>query len=122
MGGWTPEMVDRIKYMIVTGGENVYAAEVENTLATHDAVAACAVIGVPDDVWGERVHAVIVPAGDDRPPVAKLRVFLKKLIAGYKAPHTVEYADALPMPGAGKTLKRPLRDRFSAPHPVPLPR
>ena len=55
-------VVDRIKDMIVTGGENVYSAEVENALAQHPAVAACAVIGVPDDEWGERVHAVVVPA------------------------------------------------------------
>ena len=53
-------IVDRIKDMIVTGGENVYSAEVENALAKHPAVASCAVIGVPDDEWGERVHAVVV--------------------------------------------------------------
>ena len=54
--------------MIVSGGENVYSVEVENALARHPAVAACAVIGVPDDEWGERVHAVVVPAGGATPP------------------------------------------------------
>ncbi|HTK68146.1 MAG TPA: long-chain fatty acid--CoA ligase [Pseudonocardia sp.] len=103
-------VVDRIKDMIVTGGENVYSVEVENALATHPAVASCAVIGVPDAGWGERVHAVVVLAGDvPAPDAEELREHVKNRIAGYKAPRTVEFVDALPLSGAGKVLKRELR-------------
>ena len=100
--------------MIVSGGENVYSVEVENALAKHPAVASCAVIGVPDDEWGERVHAVVVlvprPAGS--PTADELRAHVKEHIAGYKAPRTVEFVDALPLSGAGKVLKRELRARY----------
>ncbi|GAA2554314.1 AMP-binding enzyme [Pseudonocardia hydrocarbonoxydans] len=105
-------VVDRIKDMIVTGGENVYSAEVENVLAAHPAVAACAVIGVPDDEWGERVHAVVVLAPDATVTPEELREHCAGLVAGYKAPRSVEFLDALPVSPAGKVLKRELR----APH------
>jgi acyl-CoA synthetase (AMP-forming)/AMP-acid ligase II len=102
-------IVDRIKDMIISGGENVYSAEVENAVAQHPAVAACAVIGVPDDEWGERVHAVVVlkPGAEVTPD--ELRDHAKTLIAGYKAPRSFEFVDALPISGAGKVLKRELR-------------
>ncbi|WP_280482015.1 long-chain-fatty-acid--CoA ligase [Nocardia cyriacigeorgica] len=105
-------IVDRIKDMIITGGENVYSVEVENAVAAHPSVAACAVIGVPDDQWGERVHAVIV-----RQPGAELdenavREHCKSLIANYKIPRSVAFVDALPVSGAGKILKRELRKEF----------
>lgn len=111
-GGYMDErgyvfVVDRIKDMIVSGGENVYSAEVENALAKHPAVASCAVIGVPDDQWGERVHAVVVLAGAVSDE--ELRTFCRSHIAGYKIPRSVEFVDALPMSGAGKILKRELR-------------
>ena len=102
-------VVDRMKDMIVTGGENVYSAEVENALASHPAVALCAVIGVPDDKWGERVHAVVLLRPGARAGEEELRAHCKGLIAGYKAPRTVELRDALPISGAGKILKRELR-------------
>jgi acyl-CoA synthetase (AMP-forming)/AMP-acid ligase II len=104
-------VVDRIKDMIITGGENVYSAEVENALAAHPAVASCAVIGVPDDEWGERVHAVVVLAAGTSTTAPELRYHVKERIAGYKAPRTVEFVDALPISGAGKILKRELRAR-----------
>jgi acyl-CoA synthetase (AMP-forming)/AMP-acid ligase II len=85
-------VVDRIKDMIVTGGENVYSAEVEQAVAQHPAVASCAVIGIPDPEWAEEV-----------------REHCKTLIAGYKAPRSAEFIDALPVNGAGKVLKRDLR-------------
>jgi len=116
-GGYMDErgyvfLVDRIKDMIVSGGENVYSAEVENALATHPAVAQCAVIGVPDPELGERVHAVVVL----RPGVAatqeELRAHCKTLIAGYKTPRTSEIVDAMPISGAGKILKRELRAKY----------
>jgi acyl-CoA synthetase (AMP-forming)/AMP-acid ligase II len=102
-------VVDRIKDMIVSGGENVYSAEVENAVAQHPAVAACAVIGVPDEEWGERVHAVVVLAPGGSLAIEELREHTKDLIAGYKAPRSMEVVDALPLSGAGKVLKRELR-------------
>jgi acyl-CoA synthetase (AMP-forming)/AMP-acid ligase II len=104
-------VVDRIKDMIITGGENVYSAEVENALAAHPGVASCAVIGVPDDEWGERVHAVVVLAAGAEATADALRKHVKAQIAGYKAPRTVEFVDALPISGAGEVLKRELRAR-----------
>ncbi len=108
-------IVDRIKDMIVSGGENVYSVEVENALARHPAVATCAVIGVPDERWGERVHAVVVLAAGqaDHDDLAEdLREFCKTLIGGYKIPRSVEVVDALPVSAAGKVLKRELRAKF----------
>ncbi|GAA4815007.1 long-chain-fatty-acid--CoA ligase [Tomitella cavernea] len=107
-------IVDRIKDMIVTGGENVYSVEVEKALAQHPAVQSCAVIGLPDETYGERVHAVVVPTAPGAVSEAELREFCRERIAGYKTPRTVEFRDALPMSGAGKILKRELR-RSTAP-------
>ncbi len=104
-------VVDRIKDMIVSGGENVYSAEVENALARHPAVAACAVIGVPDAQWGERVHAVVVLASGQSADEDELRQFCRTLIGGYKVPRTIEIVDELPLSAAGKVLKRDLRAR-----------
>jgi acyl-CoA synthetase (AMP-forming)/AMP-acid ligase II len=104
-------VVDRIKDMIVSGGENVYSAEVENAVAQHPAVAACAVIGVPDTEWGERVHAVVVLKPGATVDADELREHTKGLIAGYKAPRSMEVVDALPVSGAGKVLKRELREK-----------
>ncbi|MEV8313403.1 long-chain fatty acid--CoA ligase [Streptomyces sp. NPDC059900] len=105
-------VVDRLKDMIITGGENVYSAEVENAIAQHPAVAACAVIGLPDEEWGERVHAVLVLREGHTVTADEIRRHTKSLIAGYKAPRSVEFTDALPLSPAGKILKRELR----APH------
>lgn len=105
-------VVDRIKDMIITGGENVYSAEVENALASHPAVASCAVIGVPDAEWGERVHAVVVLLPGSTSTADEIRTHCKSLIAGYKAPRSVDFVDALPISGAGKILKRELRKQF----------
>ncbi|MEO7428462.1 MAG: fatty-acid--CoA ligase, partial [Acidimicrobiales bacterium] len=105
-------VVDRMKDMIVTGGENVYSAEVEQAVALHPAVASCAVIGIPDPEWGERVHAVVVLAAGATVTPEELREHCKTLIAGYKAPRSAEFIEALPVNGAGKVLKRNLR----APH------
>jgi acyl-CoA synthetase (AMP-forming)/AMP-acid ligase II len=102
-------IVDRIKDMIISGGENIYSAEVENALAQHPAGAACAVIGVPDDEWGERVHAVVVLAAGQSVTIEELRDHAKALIAGYKCPRSMETIDALPVSAAGKVLKRELR-------------
>ena len=105
-------VVDRIKDMIKTGGENVYSAEVENALAQHPAVAACAVIGVPSEQWGEAVHAVVVCKPGAKVSAADLMAHCKSLIAGYKSPRSVDFIEALPLSGAGKVLKTKLREPF----------
>lgn len=103
-------IADRLKDMIISGGENVYSAEVENALATHPSVASSAVIGIPDEQWGERVHAVVVLRAGASTTAAELRAHAKSLIAGYKAPRSVEFIEALPVSATGKVLKRELRD------------
>ncbi|HUR75704.1 MAG TPA: long-chain-fatty-acid--CoA ligase [Sporichthya sp.] len=102
-------VLDRIKDMIVSGGENVFSAEVENALAAHPAVAASAVIGLPDETWGERVHACVVLKPGLSVETEELRDHVRGLIAGYKVPRTVEFVDTLPASPAGKILKRELR-------------
>jgi acyl-CoA synthetase (AMP-forming)/AMP-acid ligase II len=105
-------IVDRIKDMIVTGGENVYSIEVEGAVASHPAVAACAAIGVPSDQWGELVQVfVVLKPGQELTPEA-LIAHCKERIAGYKCPRQVSFVDALPMSGAGKILKTKLRTPF----------
>jgi len=103
-------VVDRIKDMIVTGGENVYSAEVENCVARHPAVAQCAVIGIPSERWGEAVHAVVMRKPGVTVTEDEIIEFCKAHIAGYKCPRSVTIQDAmLPLSGAGKILKRELR-------------
>ncbi|UVE18655.1 long-chain-fatty-acid--CoA ligase [Pseudomonas sp. LS44] len=102
-------IVDRVKDMIVTGGENVYSAEVENALGKHPAVALCAVIGVPHDTWGEAVHAVVILKPGAMASEEDLRSHCREFIAGYKCPKTVEFRDSMPLSGAGKILKKDLR-------------
>jgi len=103
-------IVDRFKDMIVSGGENVYCAEVEGALAQHPAVAAAAVIGVPSQSWGEAVHAVVVRRPDTQVDPRELIDHCHRLIAGYKCPRSVEFVDALPLSSAGKVLKFMLRE------------
>jgi len=105
-------IVDRLKDMIVSGGENVYSAEVENALAQHPAVAASAVIGVPDEQWGERVHAVIVCKPGTSATTQELITHCRQLIAGYKCPRSAEFCEVLPLSGAGKVLKSELRKPY----------
>ena len=105
-------IVDRMKDMIVSGGENIYSAEVENTLAKHPAVAANAVIGIPSEQWGEAVHAVVVLKAAANSTAEELMAYCHELIAGYKCPRSVEFRDALPTTGAGKVLKTELRKPF----------
>jgi long-chain acyl-CoA synthetase len=106
-------VVDRLKDMIVTGGENVYSAEVENAVLKHPSVAMCAIIGVPDPSWGERVHAVLVlRAGTDPFDLETLRSHARQYIAGYKCPRSMELRSELPLSGAGKVLKKVLREPY----------
>lgn len=119
-GGYMDEdgfvfIADRIKDMIITGGENVYSVEVENVIAKHPAVSQCAVIGVPDQHWGERVHAVVTLAEGESLSLEELREHTKQYIAGYKVPRSLEIIDEFPLSGAGKILKRELRERCIEP-------
>lgn len=104
-------LVDRTKDMIVSGGENVYPAEIERVLVEHPKVKELAVIGVPDERWGEAVKAVVVRS-DDSLTAEELLAFARGKIAGYKMPKTVDFIDALPRNANGKILKRDLRDRY----------
>lgn len=104
---------DRIKDMIVTGGENVYSIEVENALSQHPAVQSCAVIGIPSEQWGEEVHAVVCPEPGQEASAEELIRHCHTLIAGYKCPRSISFRDEpLPLSGAGKVLKRELRKPF----------
>lgn len=105
-------VVDRVKDMIVSGGENVYSAEVENALSSHPAVAASAAIGIPDDKWGEAVHAVVVLKPGQQVGAEELIEHAKTLIARYKCPRSIEFREALPLTGAGKVQKTELRKPF----------
>ncbi|WP_420131824.1 acyl-CoA synthetase [Rhodopseudomonas sp.] len=117
-GGYMDEhgfvyVVDRVKDMIISGGENVYSVEVENAVAQHPAVAQCAVIGIPHDAWGEQVHAVVVTKAGASVTADELIAHCKALIAGYKCPRSVEITETpLPLSGAGKILKRELRQPY----------
>lgn len=109
-------IVDRMKDMIITGGENVYSTEVENAIYRHPAVLEAAVIGIPDPHWGERVHAVVVlKPGESLEPSA-LTDFCRQFIAGYKIPRSVELVDALPKTGSGKIQKSVIRGRYWQTH------
>jgi long-chain acyl-CoA synthetase len=108
-------ITDRLKDMIVTGAENVYSIEVENAVLQHPAVMDCAVIGVPDEKWGERVHAVLVLKSDATIDLDGLAAFCRDRIAGYKCPKSVEVrAEPLPRSAAGKVLKTELRRPYWA--------
>lgn len=107
-------ITDRIKDMIVTGGENVYSIEVENVLSAHPAVHECAVIGVPDVKWGERVHAVITLVTGTTLTCEEMIEFCRKSLAGYKIPRSLDVLNTpLPRNPAGKVLKAELRKRHS---------
>ena len=103
---------DRVKDMILSGGENVYPAEVERVLIEHPAVADVAVVGVPDPVWGEQVKAVVVAAPDAEIVDDELIAFCRDRLAGYKCPKSVDVVTELPRNTTGKILKREIRKQF----------
>lgn len=105
---------DRLKDMIISGGENVYPAEVERVLVEHPAVADAAVIGVPDPTWGEAVRAVVVPRPGSAVDAADLTAFCRGRLAGFKCPKTVDVVEALPRTLTGKVLRRELRKPYWA--------
>jgi long-chain acyl-CoA synthetase len=110
-------LVDRMKDMIISGGENVYSIEVENAIVSHPSVDDVAVIGIPDEVWGEAVHAIVVVNAGMSVTVAGLSDWARERIAGFKVPKSMELrTEPLPLSGALKPLKRVLRAPFWAGH------
>nr|WP_040533836.1 long-chain fatty acid--CoA ligase [Gordonia rhizosphera] len=105
-------VVDRVKDMVITGGENVYPAEVESVLYSHSAVAEVAIVGLPDEKWGEAVTAVVALAPDEKVTLEELREFAADQLAAYKLPLRLEFVDALPRNPSGKVLKFQLRNDF----------
>ena len=103
---------DRMKDMIISGGENIYPAEVENAVFGHPEVADVAVIGVPDETWGEAVKAIIVAKPGANPDPAEIITWTKERIAGYKAPKSVDFIDAMPRNPSGKILRKDLREKY----------
>ena len=110
-------IVDRLKEMIITGGENVYPREVEELLYNCPEIQECAVIGLPDQEWGERITAFIVPAPGRTVDTAVLKTYLKSNLSPFKVPKEFRIVETLPKSPAGKILKRELRNRKS---PAPL--
>lgn len=106
-------IVDRVKDMIITGGENVYPAEVENVLYEHNDVAMAAVIGLPDPDWGEAVTAVVQRKENATITESDMRKFLRGRIAGYKVPKLIEFVEAMPLTPSNKIRKHILKERFA---------
>jgi long-chain acyl-CoA synthetase len=107
-------IIDRIKDLIITGGENVYPGEVEELLYERSEVEECSVIGLPDPEYGERVTAVIVTRAGTKLNPAELKEFLKERLSSYKVPKEFLTVDELPKNAAGKILKRELKKNFMA--------
>ncbi|GAC1619743.1 MAG: fatty acid--CoA ligase [Nevskia sp.] len=105
-------IVDRVKDMIVSGGENIYSGEVEQALQKHPGVRMSTVIGLPDARWGERVTAIVIAAEGQRPTAEEIIAHCRTLIAGYKVPKEVHFVETLPMTATGKVLKRSVRDQY----------
>jgi acyl-CoA synthetase (AMP-forming)/AMP-acid ligase II len=105
---------DRVKDMIVSGGENIYPAEIENVLMAHPAVADAAVIGVPSDRWGETPKAMIVRAAGADPTEQEIIDYCRERLAKFKCPTSVDWVDALPRNPSGKILKKDLRAPYWA--------
>ncbi|HWN51846.1 MAG TPA: hypothetical protein VNO18_18870 [Xanthobacteraceae bacterium] len=109
-------ILDRVKDMIVTGGENVYSGEVEAVIYEHPAVGEAAVFGIPDPQWGELVAACVVRKPGKALSVDDLITHCRRSLANYKIPRSVEFSETeLPKSGSGKVLKRILRERFCDP-------
>ena len=108
-------LTDRVKDMIVSGGENVYPIEVEEVIARHPDVADVTVIGVPDARWGEAVRAVVIRRQDATVTAEELIAWAKADLAGYKVPRAVDFVAEFPRTPTGKVLKRELRARYPGP-------
>ena len=105
---------DRVKDMIISGAENIYPAEVESAVYGHPDVAEVAVIGVPDDVWGEAVKAIVVLKPGTTPDSESIIAFARSRIATFKSPKSIDFIEALPRNASGKILRRELREPYWA--------
>lgn len=105
-------VTDRLKDMIVSGGENIYSSEVENAILSHPSVQMCAVIAIPDAKWGETVHAMIIVRDKHSLNTDEVISFCRTLIAGYKCPRSIEFRAEFPLSAAGKVLKSELRASY----------
>ena len=105
-------LLDRAKDMVISGGNNVYPREVEEVIILHPRVANCVVFGIPDEYWGEAVHAVVVPKPGETLTSKEIIDFCGEYMAGYKKPKAVDFVDELPVSGYGKILRREVRDRY----------
>ncbi len=109
-------LLDRTKDMIVSGGNNVYPREVEEVLIAHPDVDNVVVLGIPDEYWGEAVHAVVVPTAGAKVGGDELIAYCAESLAGYKKPKAVEFVESLPVSAYGKVLRREVRDRYWSGH------
>jgi acyl-CoA synthetase (AMP-forming)/AMP-acid ligase II len=105
-------IVDRAKDMVISGGENIYPAQVEEVIYRHPGVLEVAVIGIPDETWGEALHAVVVPAAGASPTEEEIVELTRRELASYMKPRSVEFVEALPKGPTGKILKRELREPY----------
>jgi acyl-CoA synthetase (AMP-forming)/AMP-acid ligase II len=117
--GWMDEdgyvfLVGRRSEMIIRGGENIAPEEVELVLESHPGVQEAAVIGMPDEEWGERVAAIVAPAAEESPSPAELIEYCRERLASFKKPDVVFFTDALPRNGLGKVVRSELRRRYAA--------
>ncbi|MEM6701940.1 MAG: AMP-binding protein [Acidobacteriota bacterium] len=103
---------DRKKDMIISGGMNIYPAEIESALEHHDKIFEAAVFGIPSEEWGESVHATVVPIPGESLTVDEVAAFAREHLASYKVPRSIEFIDELPKTGSGKILKRELREPY----------
>lgn len=108
------KITGRVKEMIIRGGENLFPAEIENAMLEHDAIAECAVVGLPDEKWGEVVACFMRAAGSERPDDAALKAFVRERLAPHKTPQHWIWVDEWPLTGSGKIQKFKLRDAFEA--------
>lgn len=105
-------LLDRAKDMVISGGNNIYPREVEEVLILHPDIAECVVFGIPDDYWGEALHAVVVKRPGSTLNATNVIAFCGEHLAGYKKPKAVDFLDALPVSGYGKVLRREIRDKY----------
>ena len=106
-------LCDRKRDMVISGGVNIYPAEIENALIGMDGVRDCAVFGVPDDEFGERLFACIEPEADAALSPAAVQEFLRGRLANFKVPKDIQFMDAMPREATGKIFKRKLRDLYA---------